>query len=193
MTSLADGLPTGRRGQGFAVALTLVVLVLVWVGTVSPLLAWYAQRQDEVVQRQTLASHMAVLAASLPALQRQLADSTGDTRSAVLAGTTEAVAGAALQQRLQDMAERAAVSMSSAEVLASGQSGGFRLVRVHIAATGRWTRLVNLLAAVDRATPRMLVSEMQVGQSRSVTTDPVKPLDASFTVEALYAGGAAVK
>ncbi len=188
MTPLATNLPTGRRGQLLAVGLTVVTLALAWAGLASPLLGWYAERQDRLEQRQTLAAHMAAVAATAPALQRQMEAGTGDTRPALLTGTTEAIAGAELQQRLQELSERAAVRMTSAEVLAAEQSGAFRRIRVHVAVSGPWGRLVSLFSAIDGATPHMLVSEMQIGQSRSVTTSPVKPLDASFTVVALYAG-----
>ena len=193
MTSLATGLPTGRRGQAFALGLAIVLLALAWAGLVSPLLGWYAARQDRLEQRQTLVAHMAMLAATAPALQRQMDAGNADTRPALLTGTTEAIAGAELQQRLQELSERAAVRMTSAEVLAAEQSGAFRRIRVHVAVSGPWARLVGLFSAIDQATPHMLVSEMQIGQSRSVTTSPVKLLDAAFTVVALYAGQDAPK
>lgn len=193
MTSLATGLPTGRRGQVFALSVLFVMLALAWAGLVSPLLGWYAARQDRLEQRQTLLAHMAAVAATVPALQRQMAAGTGDTRPALLTGTTEAIAGAELQQRLQDLSERAAVRMSSVEVLSTEQSGAFRRIRVHVVVSGPWARLVSLFSAIDGATPHMLVSEMQIGQSRAVTVSPVKLLDASFTVVALYAGQDAPK
>lgn len=188
MSALTVGLPTGRRGQVFAVGLGFVVLALLWVALVAPMLGWFQQRQDRLNQRQVLAARMSTVAASVPALQRQSAAGGGDTRPALLTGPTEAVAGATLQQRLQEMTDRAALRMTSAEVLGAEQSGAFRRIRVHVAVSGPWPRLVSLLADIDHATPRMLVTEMQVGQSRSVTTSPVKPLDASFTVVALYPG-----
>ena len=184
-------LPTGRRGQALALGLTMVVLAVLWAGVATPLLSWYGQRQDRLEQRQTLAARMAAVAATAPALQRQLASGSGDTRPAVLAGATEAIASATLQQRLQDMADHAAVRMTSAEVLSAEPSGPFRRIRVHLAVSAPWGRLVSLLSDIDGATPRMLVSEVQLGPSRSVTISPVKSLDAAFTVVALYAGPAA--
>ena len=193
MSTSVVGLPTGRRGQALAVGLTLVVLAVVWLGLVSPVLAWYGQRQDRLEQREILATRMAMVAASAPMLQQQAAAGGTDARPSMLSGATEAIAGAALQQLLQDMAERAAVRMTSVEVLASEQSGSYRRVRVHLLISGTWSRLVRLLSDIDRGTPRMLVTELQIGPSRSVTTSPIKPLDASMTVVALYAGSDAAK
>ncbi len=188
MTALAASLPTGRRGQALAIGLTFVALAIVWVGLASPLLDWYGQRQEQLAQRQTLVARMAALAATAPELQRQVAAGSVDTRPVLLTGATEAIAGAVLQQRLQDMSERALVRMTSAEVLAAEPSGPYRRIRVHIAVSGPWSRLVSLFSAIDQATPHMLVSEIQVAPSRSITTGPIKLLDASCTVIALYAG-----
>lgn len=190
MSSLKAELPTGRRGNILAVGFTLVVIALLWISLLSPAFDWYSQRQDRLQQRQTLAARMATVAATAPALQRQAAASIGEPRLVLVEGATEAIAGAALQQRLQEMAEHAAVRMTSAEVLAAEPSGTLRRIRVHVVVTAPWLRLVRLLSDVDQATPRMVVSEIQVGQSRSITTEVVKPLDASFTVLALYAGRA---
>lgn len=190
MSGMKAELPTGRRGAALAIGVTLVMIAILWAALVSPALDWYAARQDRLEQRQTLAARMDSVAATAPALQRQMATGSGDPRAALIEGASEAIAGAALQQRLQEMSERAAVRMTSAEVLAAEPSGPLRRIRVHVAVTAPWSRLVRLLAEIDQATPRMVVSEIQFGQSRSITTDTVKPLDASFTVVALYAGRA---
>ncbi len=188
MNAFVAGLPSGRRGQALAVGIAVALMALVWLSAVSPLLDWYANRQAVLAQRLALAGRMASVAAMAPALQRLAVAGNADPASSLLQGATEAVAGAGLQQRLQEMSERAGLRMTSAEVLASEPSGAYRRVRVHVAVSGPWARLVGLLSDMDHATPRMAVSEMQVGQSRSVTTDPVKPLDAVLTVVALYAG-----
>ena len=188
MSAVVAVLPGGRRGQGLALGIAALLLGLVWLAAVSPLLGWYAAEQDLLGQREALAARMASAAATLPALQRRAAEGTGDPAASLVQGATDAIAGAVLQQRLQEMSDHAGVRMTSAEVLASEPSGAYRLIRVHVAVSGAWARLVGLLSAMDHATPRMAVGEMQVGQSRLLGTDPVKPLDASFTVVALYAG-----
>ncbi len=188
MSAFVAGLPTGRRGQALALAIAAMLLALVWLAAISPLLEWYGQREETLTQTRLLASRMAAVAETAPALQRLTAPGSGDPAASLITGATEAVAGAALQQRLQELSEHAGVRMSSAEVLTSEPGGAYRRIRVHVAVTGVWSRLVGLVSDVDHATPRMMLSELQVGLSRSIATDPVKPLDASFTVVALYAG-----
>jgi general secretion pathway protein M len=190
--SVSD-LPNGRRGQALALGISVVVLAVAWVGLASPILGWYGQRQDRLLQRETMAGHMAALADTAPALQRQVAAGSGDGRATLVEGATEAIAGAVLQQRLQEISERAGVRMTSAEVLATDSAGAYRRIRVHVAVSGPWARLIRLLSDLGQASPSMSVAEMQIGQSRSITTDPVKPLDVSFTAVALYAGRSPAK
>lgn len=188
MSATANGLPGGPRGQLLAVGLTVVVLAVLLAGIVSPALGWYGARQERLRQRETLASRMVAVAATAPALQAQSSGIAVDPRASFVEGATEAVASAVLQQRLQEMSDRIGVRMTSVEVLAAEPAGAYRRIRVHAAVSGPWARLVALLAEIERTAPRMLVDELQIGQTRLITTEAVKPLDASFTIIALYAG-----
>ncbi len=188
--SLATALPVGRRGQALALGLTALAAVLVWLGAVSPVLDWYGERADTLRQRQVLAARMDSVAASEPGLRRQLQGLSTEPRSAVLEGPTEAIAAATLQQRVQEMADRASVRVSSTEALPVEQAGAYRRIRLHVAVTGPWAQLVGLFSAIDSAAPRMLVDDLQIGASSTLTTASIKPLDASFTVIALYPGKA---
>lgn len=188
--TLATNLPTGRRGQALAVGVTVLAAVLLWLGAVSPLLDWYGDRAETLRQRQVLTARMASVAASEASLRQQIQASTTEPRSAVLEGATEAIAAATLQQRVQEMADRAGVRLSSTEALPAEQAGAYRRIRLHVAVTGPWAQLVNLFSAIAVATPRMLVDDLSLGASATLTTEAVKPLDAAFTVIALYPGKA---
>ena len=188
--TLATNLPTGRRGQALAVGVTVLAAVLLWLGAVSPLLDWYGDRAETLRQRQVLTARMASVAASEASLRQQIQASTTEPRSAVLEGATEAIAAATLQQRVQEMADRAGVRLSSTEALPVEQAGAYRRIRLHVAVTGPWAQLVNLFSAIAVATPRMLVDDLSLGASTTLTTEAVKPLDAAFTVIALYPGKA---
>jgi type II secretory pathway component PulM len=118
-SGMASSLPTGRRGHLLASALTVAVAASVWVGVVAPLLGWHVEQTQRLEQRQALARRMAEVAETLPALRAQAAgsDATGPAPSAVLAGESDAVAGAALQLLVQQMATAAGTSLSSVEVV----------------------------------------------------------------------------
>ena len=188
MTSL----PTGRRGQALALALTLLAACLVWLGAVAPALQWYAARQERLADQETLGLRMAAIAATAPALQAQLAraGSGAPGGRTVLEGATDAVAGAGLQQALQDMAARAGATITSAEALPAETAGPYRRIGLHLTANGGWPVIVALLGAVAQATPRMLVDDVSLRQSLALGQPEGRPVEASFTVVAFHAGSA---
>lgn len=172
-----------------AIALSLAVVASVWAGLVTPLLGWHTELTQRLEQRRALARRMAELAETLPALQAQAAgrEATGPTPSAVLEGNTDAVAGAALQLLVQQMASGAGTSLSSVEVLPAEAVGGYRRIGLHVALAAPWPVLVHLLQSIEQAAPPMLVDDLRLHGSplRNVAL----PMDASFTVLAFRDGG----
>ena len=183
-------LPTGRRGQALALGLALLVIAVIWLGAVAPALDWYGARADQLSRQQTLAARMASIAATAPALQRLVArmDSAAPGPRTMLEGATDAVAGAALQQAVQDMAARTGATVTSAEVLPAETAGSYRRIRLHVTATGPWPGIVALFGAVAEAVPHMLVDDVSLRQSLALGAVDRHPLEASFTVIAFHAG-----
>lgn len=182
------GLPTGRAGRWLALAITLGVAALVWVAAGLPLLAWYGERAEQLATREALARRMAALVATLPQLQRAAADGSG-TVPELLDGGTDAVAAAALQQRVQDMAASSGARLASMEVLPPQQKGPYREIGVRVALNAPWPVLVRLLGAVAEARPRMLVDDLQLRAAPAVVVvaaaggrAPEAALDASLGV-----------
>jgi len=191
----AGTLPTGRRGQALAVAILLLVLALAGFGAVAPAVGWYQDRQERLGGRRMVAARMAALAVTAPALQRavEAAGVEGPARRATFDASSDAVAGAALQQRVQDLVTQAGATMASAEALQSEAAGPFRRIGVRVTVSGTWPVLVSLLAAIDQAAPRMLVGDLQMQPTQAITTGVAKPLDATFTVSAFHEAAAAPK
>jgi len=179
-----ESLPTGRRGQALAVALLLLVLAAAWAAVASPLLSWHADRAEALQQRTTLARRMAQVAAGLPDLQRQAAAAAaaGPATTALLEGASDAVAGATLQQLIQDMAGRAGATLSSTEALPAEAVAAFRRIGVRVALSAPWAVLVQLLHAVEQSSPQMLVDDLQIHGVRQFGTTSEPPLEASFVV-----------
>lgn len=187
-------LPTGRPGQLLAVALALTVVALIWLALVSPLLDWYGERADSLAQRRALAQHMAVVADSLPTLQREAAAkaaSSGPSRGTVLNGNTDAIAGAALQQLVQDMASRIGATLPSVETLPATQAGAYRRIGLRVSLNAPWPVLIRLLQSVEQASPDMLVDDLQVHAAPQMGAPADRPFDAAFTVIAFRAATAA--
>ena len=181
---MIESLPTGRRGQILAWALLLALLAAAWAAVGAPLLDWHAEREDALQQRATLARRMAQVAAGLPDLQRQAAAAaaSGPVAATLLDGSTDAVAGATLQQKIQDMAGRAGAALSSTETLPAETVASFRRIGVRVALSAPWGVLVQLLRAVEEASPQMLVDDLQIHSVRRIGIAGDVPLEASFTV-----------
>ncbi len=186
-------LPDGPRGRLLALGVTVLLLVVIWLGAVQPLVDSYDGGQAALRQRQELAGRMADLAATLPALRRQAATlaSAGPPADATLSGTTDAIAAASLQGLLESMSGSAGAHLTSAEALPAEQLGAYRRVALRVTVDATWRTLIPLLQAIERATPRMFVDELQL--HAQPTSEKVRelPLDISFTVLAFRAATSA--
>lgn len=186
-----DRLPTGRAGQALAVGLVLVVAALAWLVVGAPLLDAYADRAEALDRRTTLARRMAEVAADLPRLQQQEQAAGGQGGTAAIRlfeGGSDAVAGAALQQAVQDLATKAGMSLSSIEALPAQQMGSYRLIGVRVAVNTPWVNLVRLLALIDEATPQMLVDDLQVRGTAGFIRTGSAPLNSTLAVLGFRAG-----
>lgn len=191
------GLPDGPRGRLLALGVTGLLLLVVWLGAVQPVLDSYDAGEAALRQRRELAGRMADLAASLPALRHQAASlaTAGPPPDATLSGTTDAIAAASLQGLLESMAGSAGAHVTSAEALPAEQLGAYRRVALRVTVDATWKTLIPLLQAIERATPRMFVDELQLHAQPTSERVRELPLDISFTVLAFRAatgtGGAA--
>ncbi len=158
---VAVALPEGRRGQSFAVAITLGAAIAFWFGVVSPLLGWYDDRTEELAQRRALLSRMQAVAEKLPALERRPGN-PGLAASVLLPGATDALAAASMQSAVQDMARAAGVDLSSTETLPAESRGGYRRIGLRISVSAPWPMLVELLRAAGQGQPRMLIDDVQI-------------------------------
>ena len=183
-------MPTGRSGKVLALGLALPVLATAWAAVVRPLIDLHAERTEALANQAALAFRMAGLVQTLPALQRQAAVAVGNEppANAILQGSTDAVAGAALQQFVQDMAMQAGVSLASTEALAAEQVHAYRLIGVRIALTAPWPVLVQLLRTIELARPTMMADDLQFHGPRLQIEQGDSPLDASMTMLAFRAG-----
>ena len=185
-------LPTGRRGQVLAVAIVAVALMVLWFGIVLPLAGWHAARGEAIERQRALVSRMEALAASLPALRQRAATlASGPAPQALLEGSSDAVAGAALQEQVQAMAVEAGSPLTSAEALPAEPAGAYRRIGLRVALSAPYPVLVHLLAAIADATPRMLVDDLQVQAPPLGLRSVVLPMDATLTVLAFRAKEAA--
>ena len=187
---MAAALPTGQRGQVLAAGLAVLAVVVFWLGVVSPLLGFYGERGDRLDAMQARAAKEAALIETLPALQLEAQNAARTPARAVLAGGTDAIAGATLQEQVQSMASAANAQLTSIETLPAEQVGAYRRIGVHVELSAQLAVAVALLRAVEEAQPSMLVDDIRLTATPVGPMNTQLPLDAAFTVYAFRIGTA---
>ncbi len=174
----------------FAAALALVAFFVVWLGVVAPLLDFYGARQDEVDGLRARAARGSALIEALPALRREAAAASRTPTTAVLAGNSDAIAGAALQEQVQAMATVTNAQLTSIETLPGEQVGSYRRIGVRVELSAQLTVVTHLLAAIEQAQPSMMVDDIRLTATPVGPQNAQLPLDAAFTVYAFRIGTA---
>jgi len=187
---VAATLPVGRRGQLLAGALTLLAAVTLWLGVVAPLLDFYTTRADRLDAMQSRVGREAALIDALPALRAQAQTAARTPTRAVLVGSTDAIAGATLQEQVQAMASSANAQLTSIETLPAEQVGAYRRIGVRLELSAQLAVAVVLLRAVEEAQPSMLVDDIHLTSTPVGLQNTQLPLDAAFTVYAFRIGTA---
>lgn len=180
-------LPGGRRGQTLALAITLLPMLLLWFAVLAPLVDFYGERSERLTQRLRVAQRMAEVAAGLPALKESAAAvKAGPPPLQTLDGASDAVAAAALQNRVQDMAMAAGVRLTSVEILEAGAAGDYRRIGLKLSLSAPWPVLVGLLQAIEQSPLPMVIDGLQIRAMSNAAGGSGGPrlLDASFTVAA---------
>jgi general secretion pathway protein M len=190
---MSENLPNGRRGQLLAIGLTVVALAALWVASVGPLMSWYQNRAQTLDDRRLVAARMALIADTVPALLRQAAtlrSSAPAGRSIALEAPSDAVAGARLQQHMQDLATAAGITLGSIETLPARQQGGYRRISLRVTCSAPWPVLTSLLQTLEVSTPRMLIDDLDLQASPDLNHPDGIAIGANFTVIAFRPGSA---
>lgn len=185
-----ETLPSGWRGRTLALSLALLALAILYVVAVAPLLDLYAERTVQIETRRSLLAKLNAVANELPTLRERLAGlrTNADSDKLTLSGGNDAVASAALQVRLQELATANGVTIRSSESLASQSQGPFRSIVLRLMLSAPYQGLVKLLAAIETARPPLIIDELRISSFQwrpDATSNPA--LDASLQVHAFRA------
>lgn len=176
---------TGRQGQALAVGVGVLALALLWFGIIDPARSWFANRAELLDQRQALLHRMQQVAATLPALRAASSGTPerGDNREAMtLPGTSDAVAAADLQERIQKMAATAGTSLTAVETLPVTTMGKWHKVALRISTNAPWPVLMDLLRSIEQSPTRILVDDVHFHSATIATRPVVLPVQASMIV-----------
>lgn len=140
------------------------MVAAVYLVVVTPVLGFYDQRQATIEQRRALEPRLRATAATVLTLRSQLATlrEGASTRKVVLDGASDAIASANLQSRIEELAAASGVSLSSTEGLPAEARGLHRRIGLRIAINGPYEGIVHLLAAIEAATPPLVLDNLQI-------------------------------
>lgn len=187
---MSTKLPIGGQGQLLALALVIALVATLWVGVARPLVAWHAERAEQIAQLRIIARRLANIADELPELRRQTAAHSAEVHPPALTplgGETDDIAAASLQDLIQRMAQKSGAELTSTETVAAEQIGGYRRIGVRAQVYAeQWSILVHLLQSIAQATQDILIDDMRI-QVLPRRGNTEEPLDARFTVLAFRA------
>jgi general secretion pathway protein M len=106
----------------------------------------------------------------------------GDTPAALLSGTSDPLAAASLQQRIEAFATEAGVHVGSEEILPGQPDGDLRAISVRLTMSAPYRPLVSLLLALARSETPMVVDELLMRGPPGKAGDEEAPFDSSMTV-----------
>ncbi len=189
-TPAMTSLPTGRNGRILAAGLALLAVFVLWLGLVGPVLDWFDARAARLTELRIRAARETALIATLPALKKEVAAAAQTPARAALTGSTDAIAGAALQEQVQQLATAANAQLTSIETLPADQVGAYRRIGVRVELNAQLAVVVALLKSVEEAQPSILVDELHLTATPVGAGAPQLPLDCSFTVYGFRSGTA---
>jgi general secretion pathway protein M len=142
----------------------LMALAGVYFLIVTPLVDLYAERQAVLENRRMLLPRLKVAAQELPGLRAQVSElrATVGARKVTLDGSSDAVAAANLQSRIEELAASVGAMISSTESLPAEMRGGYRRIGLRYVLNGPYETLVKLLARLEAATPPLVVDNLHI-------------------------------
>ena len=166
----------GHRGAGLGIGL---------VRRGRSRLGLVSRSQRDAGTARGVAAPMREVAATLPALRSASANTASrgeNTQTAMLPGTTDAVAAADLQERIQRMAATAGASLTAVETLPATTQGTWHKVTLRISLNAPWPVLMDLLRSVEMSPTRILVDDVHFHSATVVAHPTVMPVQASMLI-----------
>lgn len=159
-----------------ALGLLLAVLALPWLGVALPLLDSFAEGERDIAELSAKAERLAAAAAAKDEwlAQKEALAARRERGGLLLAGASEALAAAALQNTIKTAVARAGGELRSTQPLTTSEEKGFRRIAVRALLTTDAEGLRTLLHAVDAARPLLFVEALEV-RGRAVSRRDGEP------------------
>ena len=147
-----------------AILLLLGVILLVKEGVIDPILDSVNQSREEIADAATRLSRIKAIAATKPELEAQAAKMMSDIgqSDAFMRADTEALAGAALQERLRTLTSAQGISLGAIQWAAGKTDSGLGRISVRVQITATLGPLYALLGSVESTMPLLFIDDIDV-------------------------------
>jgi general secretion pathway protein M len=138
-----------------------------------------------VADRQMLAARLGSAAAELPSWRAKLANVTAaaSTRPITLDGASDGIAAANLQSQIDKLTASGGIKIASIEGLQAESREEYRRIGLRIAVAGTYGSVIELLTAIEAATPPLVLGDLDLHEANSQTGAPASGrIDAVFEV-----------
>lgn len=175
-----------------ALALLFGLILLAYAVVVAPLVAGYRQSERAVAEAGELLAGYRSVAARRDQLEAQLealADRQDDS-GLYLAGATDALAAAALQDDVKGAIEAGGGNLRSIQILPAEDEEGFRRVGVRVQLTATVNDLLRILHGIEAGRPFLFVDALEINnrRARRRSRDEAETMDPVLLVRLDVAG-----
>jgi general secretion pathway protein M len=173
-----------------ALSLLLAVMAAAYVFVIDPLVVAYAETDDAIADTRVYLQHVERLGATRPALAKQMAELDRRHRSQgyYLSGGTDALAAAALQDRLKQVIDANGGTLRSIQPLPGMDEQGFRRVTVRVQMTATTESLFRTIYMLEAGTPLVFIENIGI-QNRMVRRTKIQADDSELTQEPILTVG----
>ena len=109
----------------------------------------------------------------------------------LLQGDSDAIAGCQSAIGAAGLAAQSGTGLDSAALAPVQAQGPLRKLGLQVSLTANWPALIGFLAAIETASPRMIVGGLSLSNAGPPDAGGAPPVQASFTVSAFRAAGGA--
>ena len=165
-----------------AIALTLAVLVGLYAGVAGPLITEFREIDDEIASTRELLDRYRQIAAARDAYQGRL-DKLIEREAGIgtyLAGGTDALAGAELQELINKTVEEGGGNLRSIQILPVKTDGEFQRIGVRVQLMATVVQLARVLYSLEAGPTFLFIDNLDVSNRRArrrrnepVDTDPM--------------------
>jgi len=149
-----------------AAALLLLVAVLggAWIWAVEPIAAAYRQTDADLADGRDMLQRFERLGAARAALEAQLKaiEERPATTAYYLAGATDALAAAALQERVTALVESSGASIVSIQTLPTSEEEGLRRVAIRLQMASELPPLLRILHGLETGVPVLFLDNIEL-------------------------------